>query len=430
MMWAKVAVTALAWLTAAPLPQPRTEVGAALLRGEIMVVGGLTADGVPSARAEAFSSATGRWRRLPNLPAAVHHPLVASGAAACTSPAATAAARRGGAAANGVRLRRRPLACPPANAGAPCGRRRGRRRRAALRGRRRRRLPASPAGPSPSTCARTAGRSSRHRRRASTSPVTAAGGGSTPSGDEGGLRHQRRHVRELAAGATRWRRLPDVPAARGGTGASGRRRLARLHRKVEEPPGTIASVYAGTLRRALAAAARPTDASPRPRVAAIGPCLRDRGGTSPASRQRRERVPRPAVRPAAVTLIGLLALAGCCGASSNREPTTLVATLGDSITAGSPGYDPDPRLRETLASVPTRKPVQYWARRHTPACASQLRCVRPAHRRDRPPGSRVRARRAGADRPGRDQRHRPGTHGRDRGPTTCAAWWNAERGLA
>jgi len=77
-IWAKVAVAALAWLTAAPLPQPRTEVGAAVLRGRVVVVGGLTAAGVPSARADALSPATGRWRRLPDLPVAVHHPLVAS----------------------------------------------------------------------------------------------------------------------------------------------------------------------------------------------------------------------------------------------------------------------------------------------------------------------------------------------------------------
>jgi len=67
-----------------------------------------------------------------------------------------------------------------------------------------------------------------------------------------------------------------------------------------------------------------------------------------------------------VTLIGLLALAGC-GASSNREPTTLVATLGDSITAGSPGYDPDPRMRETLGfGADEKSQWQYWAEKAHP----------------------------------------------------------------
>jgi hypothetical protein len=79
-IWPQLAVAALAWLTAAPFPQPRTEVGAAVLHNEIVVVGGLTADGAPSARADAYSPSSGRWRRLPDLPAAVHHPLVASGA--------------------------------------------------------------------------------------------------------------------------------------------------------------------------------------------------------------------------------------------------------------------------------------------------------------------------------------------------------------
>jgi lysophospholipase L1-like esterase len=62
-----------------------------------------------------------------------------------------------------------------------------------------------------------------------------------------------------------------------------------------------------------------------------------------------------------VTLIGTLVLAGC--GSSAREPqTTLVATLGDSITAGSPGYDPDPRMRETLGfGADEKSQWQYWA---------------------------------------------------------------------
>jgi non-specific serine/threonine protein kinase len=69
---------ALMWVAGAPIPAPRTEVGAAVVRGEIVVVGGLTADGSPSARVDAYSPAADRWRRLPDLPAAVHHPLAAS----------------------------------------------------------------------------------------------------------------------------------------------------------------------------------------------------------------------------------------------------------------------------------------------------------------------------------------------------------------
>src|SRR5262245_47414036 len=54
---------------------------------------------------------------------------------------------------------------------------------------------------------------------------------------------------------------------------------------------------------------------------------------------------------AAVLLLGLApAMAACGGSGASGAPvdTTLVATLGDSITAGSPGYDPDPRMRDAL----------------------------------------------------------------------------------
>jgi lysophospholipase L1-like esterase len=62
-----------------------------------------------------------------------------------------------------------------------------------------------------------------------------------------------------------------------------------------------------------------------------------------------------------MTLIGMVLLAGC-GASGREPKTTLVATLGDSITAGSPGYDPDPRMRETLGfGADEKSQWQYWA---------------------------------------------------------------------
>ena len=71
-----------------------------------------------------------------------------------------------------------------------------------------------------------------------------------------------------------------------------------------------------------------------------------------------------------MTLSAVLVLAGC-GASSTSAPTTLVATLGDSITAGSPGYDPDPRMRETLGfGADEKSQWQYWAQKAHPACAS------------------------------------------------------------
>ncbi len=67
-----------------------------------------------------------------------------------------------------------------------------------------------------------------------------------------------------------------------------------------------------------------------------------------------------------MTLSAVLVLAGC-GASSTSAPTTLVATLGDSITAGSPGYDPDPRMRETLGfGADEKSQWQYWAQKAHP----------------------------------------------------------------
>jgi non-specific serine/threonine protein kinase len=57
---------------------PRSEVAAARLGGEIVVIGGFLADGTSSARVDAYAPAQNRWRRLPDLPAAVNHPMAAS----------------------------------------------------------------------------------------------------------------------------------------------------------------------------------------------------------------------------------------------------------------------------------------------------------------------------------------------------------------
>jgi N-acetylneuraminic acid mutarotase len=80
LIWAvPVAVAgATPWQSHAPLPEPRTEVAAAVARGEIVVAGGFTADGGNSARVDAYSIADNRWRRLPDLPVAVDHASAAS----------------------------------------------------------------------------------------------------------------------------------------------------------------------------------------------------------------------------------------------------------------------------------------------------------------------------------------------------------------
>ena len=67
-----------------------------------------------------------------------------------------------------------------------------------------------------------------------------------------------------------------------------------------------------------------------------------------------------------MTATAVLLLAGC-GASTTERATTLVATLGDSITAGSPGYDPDPRKRDTLGfGADEKSQWQYWAHKAHP----------------------------------------------------------------
>ena len=67
-----------------------------------------------------------------------------------------------------------------------------------------------------------------------------------------------------------------------------------------------------------------------------------------------------------MTLSAVLLLAGC-GGSGTPARITLVATLGDSITAGSPGYDPDPRMRETLGfGADEKSQWQYCAQKAHP----------------------------------------------------------------
>jgi lysophospholipase L1-like esterase len=72
-------------------------------------------------------------------------------------------------------------------------------------------------------------------------------------------------------------------------------------------------------------------------------------------------------------LIGL----GATGCGSGEENTTstaseaspgvLIAALGDSITSGSPGYDPDPATRDELEfGADERSQYEYWAERAAP----------------------------------------------------------------
>jgi len=78
----------------------------------------------------------------------------------------------------------------------------------------------------------------------------------------------------------------------------------------------------------------------------------------------------------AVVVVLALLLAACGGDDPSPAPadsaasddgTTLVAALGDSITAGSPRWDPDPAIRDALGPrADERSQYEYWAARAEP----------------------------------------------------------------
>jgi non-specific serine/threonine protein kinase len=235
---------AIAWLSAAPAPDPRTEVAAAAAGGEIVLVGGLTENGMPSPRVDAYSPARDRWRRLPDLPVGVHHAMAASdgtrlyvvggygGRLGAGSLLRTAFVLERG------RWRTLPRLPESRAAGGA----------AVLRGRL-----YVVCGVGASGLARHAFALDLRTRRWTPVPaptprehlaVTAAGGRIYALG--GRARGYDTNVATFevwAPGAKRWRRLPPVPEPRGGTGAAV---VAGSVVSVggEAPSGTIASVYA------------------------------------------------------------------------------------------------------------------------------------------------------------------------------------------
>ena len=216
-------------------------------RGELVVVGGFTADGGNSARTDAYSIARNTWRRLPDLPVAVDH-------------AASASASGNVYVVGGYGGDRNPLktvfvlgkdetwrnlpALPDARAAAAAAiaggklyvlggvdGRRGLARVAFaldLRTGRWARIP----GPSPREHLAAAAASTR---------VYALGGRSA------GIDTNTNRFEVYDARTRRWTRLAPVPQARGGTGA------AFANGKIfsiggERPQGTIGSVYTYVLR--------------------------------------------------------------------------------------------------------------------------------------------------------------------------------------
>lgn len=76
------------------------------------------------------------------------------------------------------------------------------------------------------------------------------------------------------------------------------------------------------------------------------------------------------MRAALAGVLCLLALTACGGADGGEGPASrpiVVAALGDSITAGSPGYDPDEVRRKVLGfGSDERSQWEYWAARKDP----------------------------------------------------------------
>jgi hypothetical protein len=233
-----------AWETRAALPEPRTEVAAAVIGNEIAVAGGFNADGSHSARVDVYSPALDRWRRLRDLPASTHHGAalgyrgrlyVLGGYGQDGRPLRTAYVFQRG------RWQTLPrLPAPRAAAGAALVQDRmvvaggvvrvdGRRlaRKALAFDLRTRRWSVVP-GPTP-------------REHLG---VTALGGRVyAVAGRTSGLDTNLTHLESYRPGDRRWTRLPPVPGSRGGTGAAA---LAGLVVSVggEEPAGTIGEVYA------------------------------------------------------------------------------------------------------------------------------------------------------------------------------------------
>ena len=223
------------WQTAAPLPLARTEVTSAVLGNEIVVVGGFLAEGKSTGRVDAFSPRTGRWRRLPDLPAKVNHSMAAAAGGRLYVVGGYGAERRAFVFTHGRWRALRSLPAPRAAAGA------------AIVGSR---LYVAGGVTAPGVLAKKLLvldlRSGRWSSRPGPSPrehlavVAAAGLVYALAGRSAGTNFTT--VEAFSPSSGTWRRLPPVPYPRGGTGAAvvGKRIVSVGG---EEAAGTIASVY-------------------------------------------------------------------------------------------------------------------------------------------------------------------------------------------
>jgi N-acetylneuraminic acid mutarotase len=231
------------WQRAAPLPDPRGEVAAAVVGGEIAVVGGFDRSGLDSARVDAYSPSRDAWRRLPDLPAPVDHAMAAAAGRRLYVIGGYGRSRAPRRSAWALSPAGRWRALPPLPAARAAG------GAAILRGRL-----YVVGGVGPRGLARATYVLDLRRRRWSTLPgptprqhlavaVTSAGGRLYAlAGRTAGFDTNTSLFESLAPPERRWRRLPPVPGKRGGTGAAAVRTTI-VSVGGEAPEGTIGTVY-------------------------------------------------------------------------------------------------------------------------------------------------------------------------------------------
>ena len=229
-----------AWEERAPMPLSRTEVAAATMGSEIVVLGGFTIDRGASRRVDAYSPIRNSWRRLPDLPVGVHHSMAVGangklyvlGGYTVTGMALRSAfvLERG----RWRALPRMPYARAAAGAAFARGTivvaggvgAAGRLARNALSLDLRTRRWSIVVGPTP---------------REHLGVASLAGTVYAVAGRTAGLDTNLLHFESYRPGDKGWRRLAPVPDARGGTGAAGL--LGQIVSVGgEEPDGTIAEV--------------------------------------------------------------------------------------------------------------------------------------------------------------------------------------------
>lgn len=233
---------AAAWLSGTPLDEPRTEVAAAPLRDEIVVVGGFLGSGANSRRVDAYRPHDDTWRRLPDLPVSVDHAAAASWRGRLVVVGGYGADRRPLRAAflwDGARWRRLPP--PPEERAAAAAAATADGRVWVVGGRRRDGLATRMLVLDLRTARWTTAPGPVPREHVA---ATAAGGRVyVLGGRKAGFDTNLTTVQAWDPGRRAWLGLPPLPAPRGGGGAAvlGGRIVAVGG---EEPAGTIGSVYA------------------------------------------------------------------------------------------------------------------------------------------------------------------------------------------